>query len=178
MVIQFMHFSSLEVPFSSLSKIFIHPENGGTGSRGWGLAGRVGAGLTGPARAVWCSQTPSRPTSTLFHFLLVCGALVRCASLRSALRCSHTLSLCRSQPPLRFRVCAARERPFFSTSSLLSSRNFTLTLSAPACPGCCPCFALLGFACVSIYEGTSCLFKYFFVSVLQCRDVAEGGVRS
>ena len=117
MFIQFMHFSSLEVPFSSISKIFIHHENGSTGSGGRGLAGRgqVGAGRVGSDRgeADWPgprSQTPLPPTSTLFHFLLVCGALVRCASLRSTLRHSHTLSLCRSQPPLRFRVCAARER--------------------------------------------------------------------
>ena len=102
MFIQFMHFSSLEVPFSSISKIFIHPKNGGMGSRGRGEAD-----WPSPRRPA--QPNPPRPTSTLFHFLLFCGALVRCASLRSALRHSHTLSLCRSQPPLHFRVCAARE---------------------------------------------------------------------
>ena len=104
--------------FISRSPFFIHLQNFHPSRKwrhelrgsGWVGSGRVGAGLTGPARTVQRSQTPPRPTSTLFHFLLVCGALVRCASLRSALRRSHTLSLCRSQPPLHFRVCAARER--------------------------------------------------------------------
>ena len=106
MFIQFMHFSSLEVLFSSISKIFIHPENGGTSSEGRAPRGGTGSGRCesgrvgssrgradwpGPRRAA--QPNPPLPTSTLFHFLLVCGALLRCASLRSALCCSHSLSV-------------------------------------------------------------------------------------
>ena len=67
-----MHFSSLEVPFSSISKIFIHPKNGGMGSGGRGLVGRgrVGAGLTGPARAVRRSQIPPVRLPHSFIFFL------------------------------------------------------------------------------------------------------------
>ena len=117
MFIQFMHFSSLEVPFSSISKIFIHPENGCTGSGGQGLAGRgrVGAGrvgsggLTGPASAVRRSQTPPiRLPHSFIFFLSV--ALSSAAPPYAPLCAAATLSLCRSQPPLCFRVCAARER--------------------------------------------------------------------
>ena len=91
MFIEVMHFSSVEVPFSSISKIFIHPENGGTGS-----GGRGGADWPGPRCPV--QPNPPRPTSKLFHFscspcLCHYAALVRCASLRSALPRSHTLSV-------------------------------------------------------------------------------------
>ena len=172
MFIQFMHFSSLQAPFSSISKIFIHPKHGGTGSGGSGLggtgsgrvgSGRIGAGLTGPACAVQLNRIPPVRLLDSFIFFL-CAALLSTA-LRSTPQ-PNSVSLSITTPTPLYNLRRKGARPFFSTPSLLSSRCFTLTPSAPPRPGCCPCFALLGFACACVYAlrlicFSTSLFQYF-----------------
>ena len=170
MFIQVMHFSSVEVPFSSISKIFIHPENGGTGGAwrdrlgvGRGGAGRVEAGLTGPARTVRRSQTPPRPTSKFFHFVHLV-----CAAVPLSLAAPPCARLCAS---LHFRVCALESAPQRSAPILFHFFPPIFLSVLPLRPA--QAAVLLRFCMRLCIRG-----HFLFASVLQCGDVHEGGVRS